>query len=353
MAIDYDSFYKWCVERFGSENLKIRHTINGDEICTHSFIAEQEGMPDHKYHLWMNPNGGKTGSTEYGAWRCWYSEKFGTLVGLVSKVDNIPFDEAEELICDSPSLRTLEEKVHEFFGHKTEEVVELPKKVNRVELPEYTYLIDELSNSNYWKIQTKMYLNKRKLSSKGLYICTDGEKYKNRIVIPYCDQEDRLRFYNCRTLSKNKKVLRYRKCEESSQEEVLYFHKWPRRKAKIYITEGEFDAISLNLAGFFGCACGGKYLSDDQAEIIRENGFRPVLAFDADATGREAVINIGEKLLSMGFIDISYIRPPTIFKDWNNMLVERNEHVIRAYVERFEKRYTVDTMSQLKANTLL
>lgn len=352
MAVEFDRFYEWCKERFGEANLKIRHTSNGDEICTHSFIAEEAGIPDHKFHLWMNPAGGKTGSEEHGAWRCWYTEQFGTLVGLVSKVDNISFVEAEEMICDTPSLRTLEAKVHEFFSGKAELPIETIKaEVEELSLPDFTSYIDDLPSSDYWKNQAQSYLGKRGIPTAGLAVCYGGD-FKNRIIIPYLDKANRLRFYNCRTMSSSKKTIRYLKCKESSQEDILYFYKWPRRSQKIYITEGEIDAISLNLCGFNGCACGGKFLSDSQIEIIRTDNLVPVLAFDSDPPGREALLNIGEKLLSMGFVDVSYIRPPKAFKDWNKMMVERNKHVVKAYIERFEKRYTVDTLNLLKCGSL-
>ena len=355
MAVEFDRFYEWCRERFGESNLKMRHTANGDEICTHSFVAEEAGIEDHKYHLWMNPSGGKTGSPEYGAWRCWKTDKFGTLVGLIARVDNVPFDEAEEMICDAPSLRTLEAKVHEFFGFKEQQPIDIEQKdITELSLPEFTSYIDELSPSNKWKIQAKQYLDNRGLPTAGLCVCMGGDRYKSRIVIPYYDREGRLRFYNARTMSSNKKVMRYRKCEEpdTSQDNILFFYRWPRKNQKIYITEGEFDAISLNLCGFNGCACGGKFLSDSQIEIIRNDQLIPVLAFDADSSGREAILNIGEKLLSMGFVDISYIRPPKAFKDWNKMMIDRNKHVVKAYIERFETRYTVDTLNLLKCSSL-
>ena len=105
--------------------------------------------------------------------------------------------------------------------------------------------------------------------------------------------------------------------------------------------EGEFDAIALKLAGVVGCACGGKFMSETQIEMIRE--YDPVLAFDADEAGLEAMVNIGNTLLERGFKKVSYVRPPKAFKDWNGLLVNKNLETAREYLFRFEKSFTKDT----------
>ena len=69
MGVDFETFYDWCKDRFGEANLKVRHTAHGDEICTHSYFAERRGIPDNKFHLWMNPSGGKSKHPETGSYR--------------------------------------------------------------------------------------------------------------------------------------------------------------------------------------------------------------------------------------------------------------------------------------------
>ena len=347
MSVDFDLFHEWCKDRFGEGNVRVKHTAHGDEICTHSFFASKKlGKDDNKFHLWMNPSGGKK-KVEGGAYRCWLTDTMGSLVSLVSEVDNIPYEEAEESITGSTSLRNLERKVHEFFGHK-EEVAEMEPNAEKAEtlvFPDFTFLIEQMSPSNHWRVRARRYLAARKIPSAGLYVCTSDPKYGNRIIIPWYDRNEELCFWNARTLSPNSRVLRYLKPEHGDQEQVLFMTAWPDPGAKVYIMEGEFDAISLSLADLVGCACGGKYLSDAQIEMLR--GYVPVLAFDADESGREALINVGTALLEAGFPEIYYVRPPQIYKDWNKLLVERNIYTLRAYIDRFEKRFTQMTADYL------
>lgn len=344
--VDYDAFLDWAKDRFGEENIE----YHGDEICVPSVFTE-----DHKHHLWMNPYGGKK-QRENGVYRCWYTNRFGSLVSLVSIVDKIGYDEAEELICNSLSLRSLEKKVDEFFNSKVEVVPTLTDSIvinEGLQLPPHTYLIDSMS-MGFDKRRATEYLQERKIPTDGLFFCTDGD-YKNRIIIPYYDLDGRLVWYNARTISKTKGALRYMKPKEKeySQENVLYVPKYPPPKSKLYLTEGEFDAMSLTLCDFPGAAAGGKTLSELQVEVLRR--YVPVIAPDTDEGkkmdyGQYALIEIGKQLLEKGFTEIYFVRPPKGYKDWNSLLVDTNSDVVKHYIQKFEKRLTSVTIEQLMAN---
>lgn len=350
MAVDFDLFYDWSKEYFGEENIKLKNTSHGVEICTNSIWSEAKiGKVDVKNHLWMNPSGGKSKNPEIGSYRCWLTDQKGSLVGLVSNLEHISWDEAETLICGTASLRMLEQKVHEFFGSKEDLEIQIqPISIveNKLELPYSSYLIDS-NSTHFLKIKAKEYLEKRKIPTTGFYFCVAGD-YKNRIIIPYYDGQDNLIFFNARLISEKKDVLRYLKAKNVNQEEVLYVPKWPKKGSKIYVMEGEFDAKSLELCGLFSAACGGKYLTDTQIELIRD--YNPVLSFDADGAGLRSTIDVGNTLLEKGFTNIRYIRPPKAYKDWNKLLVQRNEQVIIDYINRFEKPFTIDTESILLSN---
>lgn len=349
-SINRDAFYQWCVDRFGEPNIRIYNSAHGEEICTHSFFVKQKlNEDDFGYHLWMCPSGGKK-NLAAGAYRCWKTDARGSLISLVAEYDNIPFEEAEEMICGISSLRALAERLDEFFEVKPEQVIQnVSPIIVPTELPDFSYLIDQMDNRSFWKIKSKRYLEARKIPTDGLYVCTGGD-FKDRIVIPYYDQNGKLIFYNARTMNSHPKVLRYMKQKHGDQEKVLFMTSWPKPKSKVYVMEGELDALSLKVAGLVGCACGGKYLSEYQIEMLRN--YEPVLAFDADKSGLEALIQVGNALLERGFNKVGYIRPPTIYKDWNNLLQQRNAQTVKGYIERFEKPYIITTEDVLRSNQL-
>jgi DNA primase len=119
--------------------------------------------------------------------------------------------------------------------------------------------------------------------------------------------------------------------------DVIYAPAWPTAGSRIYLTEGEFDAFTLKICGFNGMACGGKYLSDQQIELIR--GYKVCLALDEDSAGFHGVIEMGKRLLANQFSDTAFVRPPKGLKDWNKMLVTYKPEIVAAWITQNEKKF--------------
>lgn len=350
MGVDRNVFLKWAVDHFGSDAIRIKE--NG-EILTNSPYTPEE---DRGKNLWMNPSGGKK-KLQGGAFRCWKTDKMGSLVWLVSDLGKMSYEDAEELLCGITSLRRLEQEVEAFYSGTVVEPYIAEELISpTIDLPPHTYLICDLSKNHFHRIKAEEYLLSRKIPTKDLYVCIKGE-YQDRIVIPYYDRKGSLIYYNARTLSKKESIIKYMKpdSKEINQSSLLYFLNWPENKTKIYITEGEFDAISLNLAGFCGVACGGKFLSSEQTEIVRQ--YIPVIATDNDEgkkhnSGLEALITIANSLLQNGFKEVYYVRPPRGYKDWNAVLQDKGPAILRAYIQQSEKQYTNSTENHLRTRNL-
>lgn len=334
MAINFDLFLSWAESRF------IDVIVKGNEIKLNSIFCE-----DQKHHLWCNPSGGKN-QAPYGVFHCWKSDTKGSLISLVMQVDKCSFEDALEIL-DSPNhkLEDLEKSVNELFNNKVEKNhIEIDK--TKIELPSNCYFFDDLPSSNYFKKNAEEYLQKRKISSKNLLICLAGQ-YKNRIIIPYYNKNGDLIYYNGRYVGEsNLRYLGPPKELGIGKGDVLFVPKWPEKSQKIYLTEGEFDAISLHQCGFYSAAFGGKNLSEAQIKILLP--YVPVLCLDADKAGAEALPKMGDSLLKMGFDEVYYVRASKEHKDWNSMYQNDGEKIIRAYIKQNEKRYDQFISLELK-----
>lgn len=331
MSIDFDSFVQWCEDRFAGDVI-----IKGKEVRINSIFA-----PDHKKHMWCNPYGGKHHRDD-GVYRCFYTEKKGTLVGLVMEVDNCSYEEAKEILSGNTPIRILEDELDKFFKEKEEEKETLEVKIK---LPLYTYLISDLPRSSLLRMKAEDYLAKRKLPIEGLYVCSTGD-YKNRIIIPYCDHQGKLIYFNGRNMSE--KGLRYLGPDKNigvGKSEVIYTSVWPIVGSKIYLTEGELDALTLKICGFNGMACGGKFLSDKQIDFIRN--YKVCLALDEDEAGFSGILEMGGKLLANQISEITFVRPPVNLKDWNKMLVKFKSEIIIAWINANEKPFDDFTCTTL------
>jgi len=193
MAVSFDAFVEWAEDRLGDI------IISGDEIKANSIF-----MPDTKHHLAMNVKGG-VHEREDGCYRCFYSGKIGTLVGLVMEVDGCSYKEAKDLLCGKTPIGELEAKLNEFFKSEEEIIAEKPKGL--LSLPEECHLISSLKTGSFHRNRAENYLKDRKIPINGLYFCTNGV-YKSRIVIPYYDKDGILIYFNSRHIGKS--PLRYR-----------------------------------------------------------------------------------------------------------------------------------------------
>ena len=339
MSIDFDLFLNWAEARFKDV------VVKGNEIKINSIFCE-----DYKHHLWCNPSGGKN-HLPYGVFHCWKTDTKGSLPSLIMKVDNCSFEDALEILDSTNTrLEDLEKKVAEIFEKKPKQnFLEIEK--SKIDFPKGAYFLDDLPSVNYYRKNAEDYIKKRKISPKGLLVCTEGD-YKNRIIIPYYNRSSELIYYNGRSLSENNS-LRYLGPPKSlgvGKGDVLFVPEWPTEGEKLYLTEGEFDALSLRQCGLYSAAFGGKALSDAQVEILKP--YIPVLCLDADKAGADALLVMGDFLLKKGFSDVYFVRAPKEYKDWNGMLQNSGEKLIRFYINSNEKRYDFLKSIELKGKRI-
>lgn len=326
MAIDFESFVGWCEEKFD------KVVVKGQEIRINSIFIED----DESQHLWCSPKGGKHRRQD-GCYRCFKTDKKGTLIGLVMLVDNCSYDEAKEILSGRTLIGDLEQKLDEFFKEKENIVEPEVTNLNKMKLPIGSFMIDFLPEGNATRINAERYLKSRKIPTSGLYICTEGN-YKNRIIIPYYDSKGKLIYFNGRNLAD--KGLRYLGPDKEigvGKGDVIFALKWPIKDSKIHLTEGEFDAMSLCSCGYNGMACGGKYLSDNQIQLLRN--YKVCLALDEDISGLMGIKTMADRLIACQVSEITYVRPPQGMKDWNKMLVMFKPEIVKAYIDSNEKKF--------------
>lgn len=329
MSIDYDRFLEWAESRFDSV------VVSGSEIKINSIFCD-----DRKHHLWCSPSGGKKGY-EGGVYHCWKSDSKGSLLGLVMLVDKCSYEEAMRALDLAPGggLAELEKRVDEMFRSKNLPEEPPQATVSSLDMPPDCYLFEDLPSSNRLRTQAEEYLRSRMIPREGLMLCTSG-RYKNRIMIPYRDRAGALVYYNGRYVGDPGSNLRYLGPPKElgiGKGDVLYSRNWPSKGDKVYITEGEFDSMSLDLCGFRSVALGGKSMTPAQMEMIR--GCSPVLSLDADDSGGEAMPRMASMLTRAGFGHVRYVRPSREYKDWNGLLVARGPKVLSMYLESQERDY--------------
>ncbi len=314
MNIDHDRFLDWAESHFDSIKVK------GNEIMLNSIFTDDT---NHKLACNTNKN----------CFHCWKSGRKGNLILLVCEVEKCPYDEAIEKLGSTNSLYYLEQRVKEFIGKGNKNIVLPP---TGIELPPDAYKLMDLAINNPFRAKAENFLKSRKIQSRDFMVCVSG-KFKNRIVIPYYGKQSEIIYWNARTLDPNNK-FRYMGPDISTgvgKGDVLWIGKWYDKGTRIYLCEGEFDAMSLCQCGIPAAASGGKVLSFKQTELLR--GYKITLGFDNDAYGRPAIIKAANVLKESGFEDIKVVRAPEKYKDWSELLVGTNIEIVRSYLLSNEK----------------
>lgn len=331
-AVDFYTFLEWAKQHF--KDIKVKN----EKVRLNSIYCHHLGGDD-KHHMWCRPY--------TGYFHCYKSGKKGSLFELVMEIERCSYTEAVEVLGGKQNLRYLEAKLEEFFASENSVVEEVKPKLS---LPLGSISIKNLLEPHKTKISN--YLSGRKIPPDGLYYCVKGDFY-GRIIIPYYNSDGELIYFNGRDISE-KPFLRYKGPEIGTgfkKEEVVWMSFFPRKGAKIYLTEGEFDAMTLNLCGLHGCATGGKDVSLRQILMIMD--YEICLAFDRDPSGKDAFRKLGWTLHENGIKKVTFVRPPEPYKDWNEMLAGKpgkpalDEQIIRGYIQKHEKPFNEFTCSLL------
>jgi DNA primase len=330
MAIDFDTFKNWAESKFGIQNV----VVKGSEVRINSIFVES----DQKHHLWCNPSGGKN-QRPFGVFHCFKSDRKGSLVSLVMEVEKCSKPIAMQLLgIQKYKGRPIEEID---FDNETDEETEFNLTLQTISLPPFTYDINKAPTT--WHNKAVIYLAERGFKSDRFCVCIGG-KYSNRIIIPYYYKNGELIYFNARAMGNEDP--KYRGPEKDcgvGKEDVLFFTNFPEKEEKVYLCEGEFDALSLHLAGFNAVACGGKNLGEKQSLMLAY--YKVCLALDRDEAGQAAIKKMANMLLSFGYTDpenrISVVLPPNDYKDWNALYKAHGLKIVKEFIVAKEKQLTL------------
>lgn len=327
--IDPEKFIEWAEVHFDSVQ------VHGNEVKLNSIFKDDN---DHK--MWCNIKGGKKGQPP--CYHCWKTGNKGSLVSLVMMVENCDYENALQILGgENLILRNLERKLKEFLANKYSQPPEEDEEPpTNLILPSHTRLISELPPYNFHRVHAEVYLYNRKLPVDGLYVCTGGGRYRQRIIIPYYDKDGNLIYFNGRYIGPLVNIPKYLgppKTLGVGKEDVLFVPYWPSSKNKIYLTEGEFNALSIYYSSkktLNSGAFGGKNLSDKQVEMIRH--YQVILCLDTDKAGKDGLTKMAVKLRSKGLMPW-FVRAPKIYNDWNSMLQKVGPDALIDYMLKHEK----------------
>ena len=270
----------YCVEKFKSNH---KLCSDGMELVVPSLFVEN----DYKRHMSIN--------TETGLWRCFKSGETGNFIKLYSILENCSYSRAyekfalRELLMETP----VEDPEKEIQGFENTDLFELAKDND--------------------------FIKSRFLDSFDFYLAKEGF-YKDRLIIPFFDGDKNLFYFQARSLKGQEP--KYLNCKRLKSSTVLYPYDYASQKP-LYITEGVFDCLSLQLVGRNATTTLSCYTSKEQMQQLRHYQGPLVCAFDNDNPGREGAEKFMRLARKYKRTDLYSVSPNTPYKDWNEILVKK------------------------------
>ncbi|HHZ81807.1 MAG TPA: hypothetical protein EYN64_03675 [Flavobacteriales bacterium] len=291
-------------------------------VCASPFLQN-----DYKRHFSINIHN--------GLWQCFKTGKKGNFIQLYAFLENVSPRAAWSRFV----FKTLEND--EVYEPRPEDDMVWDLDIDNHEwfepLTASSNLDDPLTSDAF------KYLHARHIfpdKDGEYYICRQG-KYKDRLIIPYTE-DDEIYYFQARTLKDdNPKYLNPGIEEGARAGNVLY----PFNPGKVMVTEGPLDAISLKKSGFNATCTNGCNVSDVQALQLKDHDGPIVMAYDNDAAGKKGirVFESTRKRLRMDHFYICY--PPSSYRDWNDFLCKDGPTAIKNWVEpntfKYESFYRV------------
>lgn len=284
---------------------------NSQEFTTNSIFAY-----DNNFHMSVN--------LSTGLWQCFKTKKCGNFVKLVSELESISYDNAEDFLIRKycRNINFIEKHIKNFFSTPEELTNETISK-NSINILKYGTPIDK-SNNTILKNKANVFLEERGFFTlQHKFLLADKKSpFFGRLIIPFIDNSNTVFFFQARTLfNENLKYLNpsIEECGVKCSD-VLY--PFDKEASHLFLVEGPVDCITLQKIGVNATSLQGSSISKTQIKLIKNSGIKKIiLSMDNDETGRLAEKKIKSKMLKSGFDpDSIYICHPTgSFKDWNEM----------------------------------
>lgn len=278
---------------------------------------------DDKYKLYVN--------SQSGQWMDFKAHQGGNFWQLVSILEGCSIKAAKKMV-----MSHLWDNGLEFESPDIKQKLSQDLEIDYGKLAEEIKNFKNVSPTSYLRsgIEGKagMFLKNRSLPSDKFMYAFEG-KYANRLIIPFLSADGSIPFFQARTLfnSKIKYLNPGSKDYGIKASDLLYPFNFDM--SYVVVTEGPIDAITLQTLGFNATSTQGSNLSTIQARMLSGDR-KVVLSYDNDEAGNKGVRQARNALLIQRHSNISFVRPPTKFKDWNDYLIQAGGPTVISHICR-------------------
>lgn len=274
-----------------------------------------------------------------GRWFCFSNsceKQFGSdMIGLIRAVKKCSYKDAINI-----AKSILNDKVE-----TTEIPLKMIAKKMIIKNPFRMHVEQEVFNDNVLKrLSSAVVFAKQRnldygiLSSMGAGIATNGQMF-GRLVFPIKNIKGQIVGFTARKIKEDQNGPKWIHLPNTFRKNVNLFnisraHKDIAKYHSVFIVEGPFDVIKLEMAGFYNVvALLGTSLSEEQIGLFNKIGITNVfIGLDNDEPGKQAAQKIAIKL-EKNLIDQYIIEYANDKNDWGEMGTEQIQSIISGYIK--------------------
>lgn len=238
-----------------------------------------------------------------GKWRCFKCGAWGDMARLLVHVRRLSLKQAQDYIGSAPTP----------FKTTGDIPILGPRQKGKKQLP-YEVLREAILAP--YRKHCPRYLLGRGFSETSLQRFEIGYDLQNsKIVIPIRDWNRRLvgLTYRLDFDSDKSQPAKYWHDNFNKSLHLYGFHLWSGKKLRrLYLVEGQLDAVRMFQLGFAACAIMGSEISKDQVQVLVEHSqaMQIVLAFDNDEAGhkarKDAIMKFSRTRYARGLLSLEY-----------------------------------------------
>jgi len=179
------------------------------------------------------------------------------------------------------------------------------------------------------------------------------DRFRNRIMFPIRDQQNRVIGFSGRTLEESDKSAKYVNSPEGplfQKSRVLYALEKARHKIveerEAIVCEGQVDVIRCHQSGFeTAVASQGTAFTEDHARILKRYADSVVIVFDPDRAGEDAAIRTAMVFMDSGLAVRVAILPPK--EDPDSFIRNKGAEAFRSILDKARSAvgYQVEVLS--------
>ena len=316
------------------EKFKENHKLSSAEV--ELIVPSVFVQDDWKRHMSIN--------LDSGLWQCFKSGNKGNFIQLYAYLEGLTYNQAESDILFKELQNPQEHLAIKKPPPPPKSTLEKELYLEAVTLNSHTHPSPLVQRA--WVFLYGRGLFNLIRGDTTYYVSHDG-RYKNRLIIPFIDDEEMF-YFQARALQDEQP--KYLNPSEGWPKPSHILYPYDEEAQELIVCEGPLDAISLQIQGVNATCTMGCSVSEIQVSLLKDFKGKIILGYDNDTAGKRGVNKFDYLRKLKRMADFSLCHPPSEVNDWNDAHIQGTN--LKQFIASHTKKYDYDYLIHHLLTTL-